>query len=646
MGWRNGWRCLLMLIGWGLLLVHAAQGATLDVGESHQGGQSLAEYLAVLEDPSRTLTLNDVQRPESRFQGSFAPAAGLNFGYTQSAYWLRLRLNNSSDVFAERLIEIAYSKLTRVEFYRTNAAGDFESVTTGLLAPFATRPYPNRFFVFPVALPAHGEQTYYFRVEASSALQVPARLWTPVAFHEHERSDYAFQAWYFGVATAMILFNLLLFIALKDVIYLMYVGFVSAMTFTVASHQGLVKEFIGADSPAWSLSSASVGYCLTIALMILFTRHMLATRIALPRTDRLFRFLAGIYLLPLPLAVVVAHQAVIQTAQYVSLFTMLLIIGVGIRCAFMGQRTAYYFVAAYAALFLAAGFTGLTGLGWIPLYFDAAQAVQLGSAAEMLLLAFALADRFNQMRLEKEKAQQNAADAQSLLVETLRTSERTLESRVAQRTAELRQFIDMLSHEIKTPMSVIRMCLGMETPAVSVKRHAQQAIQDIDAIIERCLQADRLDHSAVNLRRQPCHVDAMVDALRSACANPERLAVQCSGAPLLDTDVQLLNVVLSNLIDNALKYAAPESVVRIEIAETQHEGAAGVQLAIANSPGTAGMPDSERVFEKYYRSPGAHGKSGSGLGLYLVSRIVQLLGGTIRYCPTGTEVRFELWMPR
>jgi len=64
-------------------------------------------------------------------------------------------------------------------------------------------------------------------------------------------------------------------------------------------------------------------------------------------------------------------------------------------------------------------------------------ALQFGSALEMLLLAIALADRFNVIRREKEKAQREALEAQQRLVENLKSSEHLLEIRVAERTDEL-----------------------------------------------------------------------------------------------------------------------------------------------------------------------------------------------------------------
>ena len=103
---------------------------------------------------------------------------------------------------------------------------------------------------------------------------------------------------------------------------------------------------------------------------------------------------------------------------------------------------------------------------------------------------------------------------------------------------------------------------------------------------------------------------------------------------------------MANLIDNALKYGAADGEVRVTAREALSKGRQGIQIDVANPSGTAGMPDPNQVFHKYYRAPGAHGKTGSGLGLYISAGFAEKLGGRLRYQPTGDEVKFELWIPQ
>jgi signal transduction histidine kinase len=113
-------------------------------------------------------------------------------------------------------------------------------------------------------------------------------------------------------------------------------------------------------------------------------------------------------------------------------------------------------------------------------------------------------------------------------------------------------------------------------------------------------------------------------------------------------DEHYLSVVINNLLDNARKYRAPDSAIELTLGvmkNPQESGGQRVILSIANRVGISGFPDSNRIFEKYYRSPGAMKSSGTGLGLFLVSNLSKKMGVQCQYVPTSERVRFELWFP-
>ena len=622
--------------------------AALEVGKMPGASVSLTGELAFLQDSGGRLTLADVQLQDATlpFQQGDPQAHALQLGYTHEPWWLRLRLRNDTDQPVQRYIEIGLSRLTHLSFYQPEAGGGTRATHTGSLAPFASRAYPNRNFVFPVTLPPHSEGTYHVRVESSSALIVPARVWTPEGFRRHERVDYLAQGWYVGMVTAMALFNLFLFVALRQKLYLVYVSVVASIAFTVCSHNGLVKEFMSADSPGWSLSSSSVGYALSVGLLLLFMRHMLATQQVLPRVDRWLRRVMWAYLLLVPAALALFHQALIYPVQFLTLALIGLELAVVLYLCWRRQRSAYFFILAYSVLIVVACINLVASLGVIPLPWDVGWSSQVASALEMLLLSLALADRMNQIRLERDHSQQLAAQLQTQLVDQLRGSEQRLKQLVSQRVDELRRLIDMLSHEIRTPMSVIRMFLSMSQPSERSRAQALQAVHDADAIIERCLEADQIDHGSVAIKPQRCRVDEVVRGLGLAALEGGRIQLSAPEPCEVTTDLQLLKVLLSNLIDNALKYSPPGTAVQITVQAAEVGQRAGTLVRVSNPVGMAGRPDPAQVFQKFYRSPAAHGRSGSGLGLYLVRHFAKLLGGTIDYRPDDRGVNFELWIPR
>jgi len=116
--------------------------------------------------------------------------------------------------------------------------------------------------------------------------------------------------------------------------------------------------------------------------------------------------------------------------------------------------------------------------------------------------------------------------------------------------------------------------------------------------------------------------------------------------PSIHTDYQCLQIILNNLLDNALRYGAAGESVQLQVSSmTDAEGRDGLAFTVINKTGLASWPDPERVFHKYYRSPGAQSISGTGLGLYLVANIAKIIGGACSYVPDEIHVRFELWLP-
>lgn len=214
-----------------------------------------------------------------------------------------------------------------------------------------------------------------------------------------------------------------------------------------------------------------------------------------------------------------------------------------------------------------------------------------------------------------------------------------------QALAEKGQFMDMLAHELKTPLSVIRMVLGSLPPAQPLLAHAERAVHDMSNVIERCLYAEKFSGQQlpINLSRYPLH--DKLQELRAGSMTPERLVIHAEISPVLETDSQLLHCIISNLIDNAIKYSPPLSPVQIALMPDDRPQGDGVSLEIRNLPGLAGLPDPDKVFQKYYRSRAAHHQTGSGLGLYLVRSMAGRLGGEVSYLYENEMVKFKLWLP-
>ena len=421
--------------------IHATTSSTapaVNALDAQQTAVPLSGYITFIEDPQKELTIGDMQRPAvaAKFKILSNPSSAINFGFTRSAYWLRFTISNASDSALERMVEIAYARLSRIDFFASNAAGSYDAILTGMARPFSTRPYPNRFFVFPLPLPAHSEKTIYIRIESLNSLQVPIQLWNTDAFHGSQLSDYIQQSWYYGMACVMILFHLLLYFTLRDFKSIIYILLLSFTALSLASINGLSQEFIWTDSPVFNEFSSSIFSIYAVASLVLFTRQMLFTSKSIPRIDWVLKVLACIFII-LPLGLPFFYQQFIVISVLAMLSALLLVFYTGIYLALKRQRSAYFFVTSFAVLLFGSTLTALQIIGIIPNNAFTINAMQWGSALEMLLLSFALADRFNEMRREKEQARLHALDVQQKLMLTLQSTELTLEQSVKERIANL-----------------------------------------------------------------------------------------------------------------------------------------------------------------------------------------------------------------
>jgi signal transduction histidine kinase len=206
------------------------------------------------------------------------------------------------------------------------------------------------------------------------------------------------------------------------------------------------------------------------------------------------------------------------------------------------------------------------------------------------------------------------------------------------------RMVSMLAHELRTPLSGIQMSLRRVAQSPDVISQIDRAILYMSLIIERCVYSGRIDDRAIELRPEQL---STLDLVRSVCAlSPaaERIELVAERDVQIESDPVILRAVLGNLIDNAQKYSAPGSAIRVTLtSDTGRQP--GVAILVANQIGAAGAPDAARLFEKYYRSPHARRQSGSGLGLYIVRHLASLLGARIDYDPADEEVRFALWVP-
>jgi signal transduction histidine kinase len=219
-------------------------------------------------------------------------------------------------------------------------------------------------------------------------------------------------------------------------------------------------------------------------------------------------------------------------------------------------------------------------------------------------------------------------------------------------------FVANVSHDLRTPLSVIRMFgetleLGRvsdETQRREYYRVITRESERLSRLIDNVLDFSRIESGRRRYERVPTAVEPLVRETLEAFAYPleqQKFKVEVAVAPDLPDvpmDADAIGQALANLIDNAIKYSVDDRVVTVAARRD------GDRLALSVADRGIGIPPAEhrRVFEKFYRvgRSETQGRRGSGVGLALVRHIVEAHGGEVGVeSAPGEGSRFTLWLP-
>ncbi len=431
--------CLALL---GFLALPNAHGQDIAVAlDPATARVDLSPVTELLEDPDGSMTLAQVQGAANAAR--FRPGS-TNIGFSSAAHWLRFTLRSRSTTPTWFWFDTGQRTLQEIDLFAPDAQGVYRQQSASSTRPFAQRPLPVADIVFPVLLPPAQTVTIYLRVRSTgyAPIAVTPQIWQPEAYQARAAREKTQWTLYLGMAAALGLFNLLLYLSIRDQNYLYYVLCLLSVVWAVSSGQGGVGsayETFWPNAPVFEQTTWLASGLVAEYFALLFIVRFLEIRMNMPR---LYRLLNGcmLYLAVVFGANVVAtalqitgHAALMQQALMLGAVGSATLMGAGvwgvIRLAWSGNRRARFVAVAWLPIGLTS--VALTTVAVNGILADPAL-MMWTSAFELILMSLALADRFNQ---EKEAA----ALAKTALVEGLQRSERELEHKVEQRTAEVRE---------------------------------------------------------------------------------------------------------------------------------------------------------------------------------------------------------------
>ncbi|MGE5105273.1 MAG: ATP-binding protein, partial [Betaproteobacteria bacterium] len=217
----------------------------------------------------------------------------------------------------------------------------------------------------------------------------------------------------------------------------------------------------------------------------------------------------------------------------------------------------------------------------------------------------------------------------------LGTSLNGLLARLSEALTAQRRFTADAAHELRTPLAALKLQLDLARRATQPAELAA-ALDDLEAgvartshVVEQLMTLARVEPEAMAQKRAACDLVALAkDAIvaRAALAADKAIDLGLARATpaLVQGDPASLAILLSNLVDNALRYTPRGG--RIDVAVDRDAG--GATLSVADTGPGIPVAERERVFDRFYRGE-VNEESGSGLGLSIVKRIADAHGATI-----------------
>lgn len=657
--------CLLVALSifFACLASRSTSALMLEQADGIESPVSLSGHLAVFHDSSGALTIDDVVSVRDQVQFRSVPSM-LTEGYLRGAIWVRFSLSAATSS-TQWMLQLERPLIEQVTLYVPDGTGHYAGSPPGRVSSRkgdGTDAYPT---IFPIPVSPIPTE-YYLRLQSSTSITGALNIWQSQAYDGYRRLDDWIMAMVVGAIFVMILTNLLYAAWLREQLYIIYTWLLLQSGLISLFHMGYASEVLQFLDPASIHRSWGIIVCLYSISMMLFL-------------DRLFEFRRHW------LWAAAISQGVILLNGVALVFAVMGRYGdVGFFVSRL-QQLSLIFVAAFVLYLLivrrqhqyvlsAIAFLSVIGVllvmqmmytGANPFLLDSSlsRLLAAGTVIHLILLSAAVAQR---ARL----AEHSLGAAKDRVIAISQAAERDLTIKVRERTAELAEsnaslkaemdrrrrletmlrqsldsvndalarqqdFVAMVSHEFRAPLAVIASTADNLRYSVSegpdkfdlrIDRIGR-TVKRMSMLIENILAGDRLNAGPGSFAKVEAFDLNEVLHTTKAGLNDDagrRVNFIHCGAAVIKGDRILLEVVVQNLIQNALKYSAGTDSVTVQLSIDQ-----GVAFVNVIDQGNGVAPsERELIFMKHYRAAGQSVK-GSGLGLYISREIARQSGGDL-----------------
>jgi len=616
-----------------------------------RGDQSVhlptSDEVEVWRDSARDATLERIIAAPPAFKPAPMP---FNGGYTRDVHWFRLRLQRAGDAPKRWLLTVKPAYLDDIRLYAPAPGGGYAEQRAGGRVAAATRPLDKAYGsnAFTLDVPDGEPQVVYLRLQTVSCLSI---VELSLAAPEAQAARLGFNNLLLGVITGALLAisinAVILWYWLRQTWCLWFLGYALGAALLFLARDGAAMRYGLTHWPALAAVLAPIGSCVFIGSGALFFIGFFDIRRHFPVFYRIFlgmAVLSGLALLSLFIDDAYVHWA--PWLMLYSLLSMPCFLYVAWRVTRLNFSGGRFFFAGYLLNCLSSTSSLLAVNNVIPASMNAHSFSQWGVLIYLLFFQHSI-----YQRVRAVEQQQREADLRAQVAERLAASE-------MQRRQEQAMFLNIVAHELKTPLAVIDSAVQtLESQAqdgnpLIASRHdrIRRAVSNLNNLLENALSAERYDNAPLQPRFAPIALDRfLAETVRRIVSETRVCDIRIAPGCVCVADRTLIHLALSNLLVNALKYSPADSPLRLSAAPEMRAARPGVALSLDNRYAHPHPPDCARWFTKYYRQHEQPNIEGLGLGLYLVREIACAHQGRVdaRAEPLGEVwlISLTLWLP-
>ncbi|MBK9513004.1 MAG: GHKL domain-containing protein [Flavobacteriales bacterium] len=543
-----------------------------------EGPYYVGKRLLLLTDSTERLGITDVTPSRS-----FVPIDQdvPNLGITSYSFWLKgTVLNDSQD--GSVILDLEHAEVESIDLYVRSGDNVIQHIaSTGQDAPLASRDIEDPAYVFSLPIPVDTKAEVFIRVRSGKQLQVPIKIHAPSTFSESRSTKNLLIGAYIGIMLVMALYNLFVFVSIRDKSYLIYVNYILFVTLTQLAFWGVGQFYLWHGSQWFSVKASIILTFLTAIAASEFMRHFIDTRSNAKGLDKTIPIFYMAFIVVIGIYAFLSPGLGYKIAQIAAGAFASFLYYTAFKVYRSGSRQAAYFLIAWSVFLLGTMVFTLKDMGILPYNSLTVFTMPLGSAIEGVLLSFGLADRINILRRDKERSQAETLSALQENERIIREQNVVLEQKVKQRTHALQESNDTLkrtqtqlvnsekmaslgqltagiAHEINNPINFIT---SNVQPLRRNIRELVEVMQDYRSLDPKeageRLKAIRAKEEALGIDESIAELDDIIDSIAEGSSRTADIVRGLRNFSRLDED-DLKNADLNEGLRSTLTVLAPQ----------------------------------------------------------------------------------------